>query len=415
MKICIITPGYIKYSGDSASVKNYLHELGKSLIEKNIDIFIITPHAFGLKKREIIDKINIIRFSYFFPSRFQTLAYAEGISEQAKSVGGKLQVPFFVIAQLTTTVILLMSKRIDAVNSQWLIPQGLVGAVCRKFLGVPHIATIHSSEITLIKKLPLGKQIANFIIANSDMVISVSSHRALELFDFISPHVKNSASSKLRIIPMGVDSKLFSRACNKIDLRNCHNINSKYVILFVGRLVEVKGCEYLIRGFSMVLDELRDIQLLIVGTGPLEIELKRLVIELNIADNVRFEGFVDHDKIWEYYSLSDIVVFPSIVDSKGFEEGFPVVLMEAITNCVPIIATKTKGVMEIVRDGENGILIDQKNPLQIASSILLVLKNPNLREKLSNGALHSKKYDWSLIASEYEEIIKNTIDVNKNA
>ena len=406
MKFCLLTPGYPRYKGDDSSVKDYLHDLGKELTKRRIEVHVIAPHAKGIEKEEVMDGVYIHRFQYFYPSSFQTLAYTVGIPEKIKTIEGKIQVPFFFLSQLFNTIKLIRKEKIDVINSHWLLPMGLVGAICRSIFDIPHITTIHSSEITLIKKSPFGRKITEFIVNNTDKIVSVSSHRADELLTFISTKVSTATKEKIEIIPMGIDLGKFRNEINKNNLKTNYNITSKFVILFVGRLVEVKGCEYLIKGFKSVIDEVNDVQLIIVGSGPLEAKVKKLAKKLNMEKYVRFEGFVEHNTISDYYSLSDIVVFPSIVDSSGFEEGLPVVLLEALAVGKAVVATRTKGVMEIIKEGYNGFLVEQKNPEQIAEKVLELLGNEELGARFSKNALDAgKKYDWDVIVEKYVKIL----------
>lgn len=105
--------------------------------------------------------------------------------------------------------------------------------------------------------------------------------------------------------------------------------------------------------------------------------------------------------------MADIVVIPSIVDSSGFQEGFPVVVVESLVAGKAIISTKTKGIMEAIQDRYNGILVDQKNADQISDALLELLKNEELRKKIFTNALESrKKYDWNIIANEYLRLME---------
>ena len=119
-------------------------------------------------------------------------------------------------------------------------------------------------------------------------------------------------------------------------------------------------------------------------------------------DRIIFTGFVENIYIHEYYIMADIVVIPSIVDSSGFQEGFPVVLIESFAAGKAVISTKTKGIMEAIQDRYNGILVDQKDADKISDALLELLRDEVLRERISANALESgKKYDWDIIANEY--------------
>ncbi len=406
MKILVLSSSFPRYRGDFAG--NFVYELTTRLIDGDFEAIILAPHDSGVRFKENMGGLMIYRFPYFYPYSLQKLAYGSGISYNLKkSFWAKIQVPLFFLSELFAVIKLANKEKIEILNSHWLMPQGLVGAIYKKVFKAVHVVTVHSSEITLLKKIPAGRIIAEFIVNNTDAILSVSSHRANELLDFISPEVRIALKNKIRIIPMGVTLDEIRMGKNKEELKIEYGILSKFIVLFVGRLVEVKGCEYLIRSFRRVLDKFDNIQLIIVGTGSLETRLKNMVQELDLGTYIRFEGFVEHNKIGDYYSLSDIIIFPSIVDSSGFEEGLPVVLLEALTAGKPVVATRTKGGMEVIEDNYNGILIEPQNHEQITDAIIMILNNHQLREKLSKNAMESsKKYDWENISNQYDQVFK---------
>jgi len=405
--IMVITSNYPINSSNSYGW--FVHEVCKRLKNKGFNVVTLAPHYYDSKLKEYLDDVKVLRFPYFIPFSLQKLAYGDGIPYNLKNILARVQVPLFFLSELVSALIFAKKENIDLINSHWLFPQGLVGAICKKIYGIPHIITIHSSEITLLKKVPFSGLISEFILNNSDFIISVSHHRMEELLECVSPSVKEEVSAKIKIFPMGVN--LGTCEYENLDsLKEKYGTKGKFVVLFVGRLVEVKGCEYLIQAFTNLSTQIPNIQLLIVGDGPLETSLKEMVKNLNLRDFIRFEGSVKHQIIMEYYSICDIIVVPSIIDSLGFQEGLPVVLLEALTLGKPIISSRTKGVMEVVKENYNGVLVDQKDSKQISSEILKLFENPSLIEKLSKNALKSsKKYDWDIIANKYVKLIHEAI------
>lgn len=391
------------------AASDFLSQLfSNKLIQDKVELFVLAPHTDKALFNEDFYGIHVCRFPYFYPLRFQKFAYGGGIPYNLKnSLFAKLQAPLFFLCELIYTILIIKKENITFINSHWLLPQGLVGAVCSKILRIPHIASIHSSEVTLLGKLPMKSKITEFILANSNCVISASSHRAGELLLHTSSEFAEKAKKKIHIIPLGVDISRFTCTEDKESIRARYGLKSKFIVLFAGRLVEVKGCEYLIQGFRTVIDSFKDVQLIIIGTGPLEESLKKKVRELGLEEYVVFKGFVENSSVHDYYLMADIVVVPSIVDSDGFQEGFPVVLIESLAAGRAIISTKTKGIMEAIQDRHNGILVDQKDADKISDALLELLRDKSLRDKISTNALESgKKYDWDIIANEYLRLME---------
>lgn len=400
-KIIVITSSFPKNEGDFSGW--FVYEACRRLAEKGHKIIVLAPHCCHAELKEDMCRIEVHRFPYFYPYSLQKLAYGNGITYNLKmGLLPKIQVPLFLLSQMIYSIRLASNKNIGIVQSQWLMPQGLVGAGLRRFFRIPHIATIHSSEVTLMKRLPLGRRISKFIIDNTDIMVSVSSHRIDELLSFTYGENGNTPAKRIEIIPMGVNLSEFARK----EPSYADTLKKGFCILFVGRFVEVKGCEYLIEAFKAVAGKTDDASLVMVGSGSLETKLRAMVKDLGIGERVRFEGYVEHSRIAGYYYSCDVVVFPSIVDSSGFEEGLPVVLLEALAAGKPIIATRTKGVMEAIQEGYNGLLVDPKSSKQIEGAISTLLNDESLRKSLSKNAAESaKKYDWNRIADRYHELI----------
>ena len=128
---------------------------------------------------------------------------------------------------------------------------------------------------------------------------------------------------KFEIIPFGVDTEFF----RPIKIEKNKEI---FQILSVGYLIERKGFDYLIKAVKEVLKTHSEVRLNIVGSGPLEMQIKKLIHELKLEDTVKILDNVSDEELLELYNSSDLFVLPSIVDSQGNTEGLGVVLLEAM-------------------------------------------------------------------------------------
>ncbi len=153
-----------------------------------------------------------------------------------------------------------------------------------------------------------------------------------------------------------------------------------FIVGYVGRITFEKGIEYLIRAFDNIVKITDQIKLVIAGDGNKKIELQELVKELKLNKYVNFAGFITHEDIPSFYELCDIIVLPSIWD-----EPLSRVLLETFHSSKPVIATKTGGTPEIIKDGENGLLVEPKNSDQIADKILFLYNNPDIRKRIQEN------------------------------
>ena len=158
-----------------------------------------------------------------------------------------------------------------------------------------------------------------------------------------------------------------------------HGVRGQF-FLFVVRLSKEKGGEYLIRAMPQVLARFPDTKLLIVGSGPLENELKRLVEESGVAKNVVFAGPVAHWSLAGYYATADVLIGPSL------REGFGLVFVEAMTCGCPVVVSDLPGIADIVKDGQTGFCVPPCDSQALAAKIIEVMQDQPLREQVKSRA-----------------------------
>ncbi len=202
----------------------------------------------------------------------------------------------------------------------------------------------------------------------------------------LEEHVRSEVPEKeIWLIPNGVILDFFSET-RKRRPRKGSNRN----ILFVGRLTKQKNLFSLLEAIQSM-DRLT---LTIVGEGPLHKELIDYSKELGL--DVRFEGYVSHDRLREYYYDADVFVIPSLI------EGHPKVLLEAMACRLPVVGTNVEGTNEIITHEYNGLLCDT-NPESIGNAVKRLLEDREYAEKLGENArdLIAQEYDLtSLLARE---------------
>ena len=211
----------------------------------------------------------------------------------------------------------------------------------------------------------------------------------------------------IKVIPMGVDSKLFnlhSKHKQNMNIKTKFNI-TKPLLLFVGTLTEKKGAEYLIQALPKIISAFPRTKLLIVGSGTLGKSLKTLTKELFLSNNVIFVGGIPNHQLAQYYASADILVIPSVKTKLGDVEGAPVVLMEGLAAGKAIVASHVGGIPEIITHNMNGLLVPEKDSRSLAQSIIAILSNSTLQSKLERGAkIISKNYDLKIVAEKFNKL-----------
>lgn len=357
-------------------------------LSKYYDVTALVPAAVGAKDREILEGIPVIRYHYFPIHAWETLCYPGAIVPRIKEkkIRGLL-VPFLLLAQFLN--LRKYEKDFDCIHAHWLIPQGILAAFCKKpFLVTGHggdVGELNGSVFHLLKKRCLKKAAA---------VTVVSKH----LQDILK---EKYGTANAKIIPMGCNTSYFSPS-NRTE--NYFDQGKKKVILFVGRLAEKKGTAYLIRAMQSV-----DALLVIAGSGPLEESCRQLVRELHLENKVRFLGPKPHTQLRTVYASADIFAAPSVTTKSGDVEGFGLVILEAMASGLPVVASSSGGITDIIRDGENGLLAQERNVSQLAEQINKLISSPELCRKLSSASLQTAaQFDYSVIAGKYYDIMENS-------
>lgn len=395
-RVLVLTSTFPRWQGDNEPP--FVFELCQRLGEQ-FDVVVLAPHAEGAKRFDRMGNIEILRFGYFFP-RWEKLAYQGGILANLKRNRWLyLLLPCFFFAQLAALWRILRHQRIDLIHAHWLIPQGLTVAVAGVFTKTmpPMICTSHGGDLLGLNGLLLNS-IKRRVIRCSSMLTVVShamEERALSL---------GAKAEKLQTVSMGVETRsLFTpdtatpRADNEI--------------LFVGRLVEKKGCTYLLDAMPEILRRRPDARLGILGSGPEEEFLKRQADRLGVAHAVTFHGAVNNAEIPNLYRRATVFVAPSIVTAQGDQEGLGLVLVEALGCGCAVVASDLPAIRDVVSDGVTGLLCKQRDSLDIATKVCDLLERPELRLSLGRaGREHvQERFGWATISSRYASLMEGLI------
>jgi len=151
----------------------------------------------------------------------------------------------------------------------------------------------------------------------------------------------------------------------------------------LGRLVEKKGMDVLIRAVARLRDNGHNLELSIVGDGPLRGELEALVSECRLVGTVKFVGGLPHAEVQGWLHGLDLFVLACKPDAQGDMDGIPVVLMEAMSQQVPVVSTRLSGIPELVVDGQTGLLANPGDDEDLAQKLLTMLESAELRKQLA--------------------------------
>jgi glycosyltransferase involved in cell wall biosynthesis len=212
------------------------------------------------------------------------------------------------------------------------------------------------------------------------------------------------ATTKLGVIPSGVDLKKFASGNGLLWRTQLDLPSDSLVIGYVGKLSRGKDIDTLLRAAQAVVVQYPTSRALIVGEGPYRAQLERLAVELEISSQVIFPGFLED--IPGILAAIDILVLPS------FKEAASNVIREAMAAGKPVIASRVGGVPECVVDGETGFLVAPGDNEAISRSILRLLENPSLRDQFGKAGRHRVETHFSIgqMICQYENLYQDLLE-----
>jgi glycosyltransferase involved in cell wall biosynthesis len=282
--------------------------------------------------------------------------------------------------------------RSDAICSHWLAPAGLIGAVLSRALGKPHVIVEHSGALRWLVRSSGRRWLLRFIVGGADRIVTVSA----ELKRVLAANCP-AAVGKTEVIPMAVEMPVG-------DDGAVIETGHPPFVLFVGRLVPIKGVEVLLRAARTA----ERFPIVVAGDGEQRPALERLARELDL--DVRFTGLVDARRRDRLLRECSLVVIPSVVLDDGRTEGLPVVCLEAMAAGKPVIASRVGGLPEIVIDGRNGLLFDPGDHLMLAEKMELLLSNQRLRGEIGeNARVDAAEYSWSRTGPRFCHILESVL------
>jgi len=341
--------------------------------------------------------MRILVITQWRPKRGGIVTHVENMMRHSKHEFTILTYPKFVDLPIIRAVSLILYGFLkglfldyDVIHAHYAAPQGFLGVLLKKVKGKPLVITAHGSDITVLGRSGLTRKLVSSILINADEVVAVSNFLKGEIMKMDIPE------AKIRPIHNGLAIKQQLEP----EVLSLHGDGP--IITFIGGLVHQKGVDILLRSLVSVKVTKPDTQVIIIGQGKEEKKLKALAKELGLKD-IHFLG--ERRDLITVMKESSVLVLPSR------EEGFGMVLLEAMDMGVPVVASDTGGIPEIVENMENGILVERENPEALGQGLITALTDKSLRDKIvKNGRKTVKKFRWENASSEvdliYDKIAK---------
>lgn len=277
------------------------------------------------------------------------------------------------------------------IHAHWATFPSTAAWLLSKRIAVPFSFTAHAHDIFVEEQLLSEKmRDAKFTVA-----ISQFNKR------YLAERVKAAKSAVVNVIHCGVSPAQFSfvtegRASNQI--------------LAIGRLDQIKGFPHLIDACAVLRDRGVDFVCDVVGSGPLEADIRAQIERLQLTGKVNLLGAKKQEEVRALLQRVTLFVLPSVVTPTGDRDGIPVAMMEAMACGTPVVSTTVSGIPELVQDGVTGLLSEPGNAQSLAASLERILTDASLRAELAHRAraLVEREFDVALEAGKLYDAIHRT-------
>ena len=363
----------------------------------NRNIFFLLPEVWKAKggkieyRPPISGKLNILTTpTYFYHSNYPI-------------VGGMLKgwmpwLPFFLYKLRRKRLGLLFSP------SEPVLLTTLWNGIWAKLFGLKHVV-FSWENIPFSKKLRGVKGAIQRFVLKANMALAdgiICGNK--KCFEIFTNYQLLAISYKLLLCPLaGVDENLFKPGDSQ-EFKKQYSLNGKLVFSFAGAIGYRKGIHIALKAFKKVLTDFPNSRFVIAGSGEYEKEINALVQELELGDLVVRIPWLKHDQLPELLNASDVFLYPSL-SHAGWEEQFGYSMAEASACEVPVIATKSGSIEDVVADGKTGILVEENNVEQLANAMAKLASDEILRKEMGRAGRKFilENYSNQVVAQKFYE------------
>ncbi|KKR04442.1 MAG: Glycosyltransferase, group 1 family protein [Parcubacteria group bacterium GW2011_GWC2_39_14] len=299
---------------------------------------------------------------------------------------------------------LIKSEKIGFLIVAHILPIGTIAYILKKLFNLPYGVSVHGLDLSLTQASSRKRWITRRILSSADWVMT-NSEFTQTLLRKLFPDIE--VKTEIVYPCPNINLEKVPQVIKENIIKN-NDLSSKKVILTVGRLVERKGHDMVLKALPVVLKSVPETRYIVVGRGPDQSRLKQLAIELGIEKQVLFYEKVGDYELPAFYDLADVFAMPCREMPDGDVEGFGIVFLEAGNYKKPVIAGRSGGAVEAVEHNVNGLLVDPQNENEIAQALISLLQNKDKARTLGEKGYYrvQEQFNWA----EQAKILNNLLE-----
>ena len=294
--------------------------------------------------------------------------------------------------------------RAEACDRVWFGAAAPLGLLARP-LGLDRaVASTHGHEVGWAL-LPGARQVLRRIGRDVDVVTYLGDYTLRRLAPALGP------GAELARLPSGVDTSVFRPGAGGEQVRRRHGLTGRPVVVCVSRLVPRKGQDLLVRALPELRRRVPGTALLLVGGGPDRTRLRRLAADSGVADDVVTTGSVPWEELPAHYDAGDVFAMPCRTRRGGLEvEGLGIVFLEASATGLPVVAGRSGGSPDAVREGVTGVTVDGRSLAQVTDAVAGLLLDRERAERMGRAgrAWVEREWRWDVLADRLRALLAGT-------
>ena len=317
-------------------------------------------------------------------------------------LGGRERTAAIVLSSLRHLGRLWRRLAPDVINQHYLLPTGIAGQWWASRLGIPTVTTLIGMDVydPHYRPAAVWRGLMRRAVRRAQAVTCISSF----VRDVVRREYPPAPGVECRLVPYGVDVKVFHPQDSAGEIRRRHGLTEHdALILTVQRLWARKGVTTFLDAAAIVAKAIPHARFLVVGDGPERAALEAHAAAAGLRDRVVFAGRRDNrTELPAYYAAADVFAFHTL------HEGLGIVLLEALASGCPVVTTAAGGTLDIVRDGDTGVLAPPGDAPAFAAAVIRVLRDPALKAALRARARRTAEteFDWDVVAGRYLEVFE---------
>jgi phosphatidylinositol alpha-1,6-mannosyltransferase len=276
-------------------------------------------------------------------------------------------------------------------------------------LGTPFGVLLHGGDLLILQhqvhQSLLKRRTARALLSSAAVLVANSQWTRECCITLLSELEIESADSHVQVVPLGADHVFFRPGVDTAAVRARYGLGEGRWLLSVARLARHKGVDTALIALSRLRDRFSDLRYAVVGTGEELESLEALAGRLGVGDRVRFLTDVPDRDLPAIYNCAEVYLGVSRLMEQRVE-GFGISIAEASACGIPVVAGRSGGIPEAVRDGETGLLVDAESPEAVGHAVEALLDDAPLRARLGAAGRRSVEsyYNWDRVAADLARI-----------